>query len=80
MKRIISVILVIATVLSFAACTKPDITEEPTESTTAQITEYASDLPLPVDPPVRFKPISDIADASSVKELIKGWATNGGDK
>lgn len=80
MKRIISVILVIATVLSFAACTKPDITEEPTESTTAQITEYASDLPLPVDPPVKFKPISDIADASSVKELIKGWATNGGDK
>ncbi len=70
----------IATVLSFAACTKPDITEEPTESTTAQITEYASDLPLPVDPPVKFKPISDIADASSVKELIKGWATNGGDK
>lgn len=70
----------IATVLSFAACTKPDITEEPTESTTAQITEYASDLPLPVDPPERFKPISDIADASSVKELIKGWATNGGDK
>lgn len=80
MKIIISVILVIATVLSFAACTKPDITEEPTESTTAQITEYASDLPLPVDPPERFKPISDIADASSVKELIKGWATNGGDK
>lgn len=66
--------------LSVAACTKPDITEEPTESTTAQITEYASDLPLPVDPPERFKPISDIADASSVKELIKGWATNGGDK
>ena len=70
----------IATVLSFAACTKPDITEEPTESTTAQITEYASDLPLPVVPPERFKPISDISDASSVKELIKGWATNGGDK
>ena len=81
MKKLISFILVTLTVLSFASCTKPDITpEEPTESTAAQITEFASDLPLPVDPPERFKPISDITDASSVKELIKGWATNGGDK
>lgn len=80
MKKIISVFIALATVLSLSACTKPNITEKPTESTTVQITEYASDLPLPVDPPERFKPISDIADASSVKELIKGWATNGGDK
>lgn len=80
MKKIFCILLAVLLMLSVAACTKPDITEEPTESTTAQITEYASDLPLPVDPPERFKPISDIADASSVKELIKGWATNGGDK
>lgn len=80
MKKIFCILLAVLLMLSVAACTKPDITEEPTESTTAQITEYASDLPLPVDPPVKFKPISNISDASSVKELIKGWATNGGDK
>ena len=80
MKKLISFILVTLTVLSFASCAKPEVVEETTESTAAQITEFASDLPLPVDPPVRFNPISDITDASSVKELIKGWATNGGDK
>lgn len=80
MKKIFCILISAVLMLLTAACTKPDVIEETTESTTAQITENASDLPLPVDPPVRFEPISDIADASSVKELIKGWATNGGDK
>lgn len=66
--------------LSAAACTKPDVIEETTETTTAQITEAASDIPADIQPPEKFAPISDITDASSVKELIKGWATNGGDK
>ncbi len=80
LKKIISLILAAVTVISFAACSKPDVIEETTESTTAQITEAASDIPADIQPPEKFAPISDITDASSVKELIKGWATNGGDK
>ena len=32
------------------------------------------------DENMNFQPISDIADAESIKELVKSWATNGGDK
>lgn len=32
------------------------------------------------DEDLNFQPISDVADAESIKELVKTWATNGGDK
>lgn len=32
------------------------------------------------DEDMNFQPIGDIADAESIKELVKSWATNGGDK
>lgn len=80
MKKFFCLLLAVVLMLSAAACTKPDVIEETTETTTAQITEAASDIPADIQPPEKFAPISDITDASSVKELIKGWATNGGDK
>ena len=81
MKKIISFIIAVILAFSFVSCSKPDITEETTtEITTETTTQAISDLPADTLPPERFAPISDITDASSLKELIKGWATNGGDK
>ena len=81
MKKIISFIIAVILAFSFVSCSKPDVTEESTtEITTETTTQAISDLPADTLPPERFAPISDITDASSVKELIKGWATNGGDK
>ncbi len=81
MKKIILFIIAVILAFSFVSCSKPDVAEETTtEITTETTTQVISDLPADTLPPERFAPISDITDASSVKELIKGWATNGGDK
>ncbi len=81
MKKIILFIIAVILAFSFVSCSKPDVTEETTtEYITEATTQVISDLPADTLPPERFAPISDITDASSVKELIMGWATNGGDK
>lgn len=80
MKKLISFILAAITVLSFAACSKSDVIDETTTEATSQTTETPTEMPSDIQPPERFAPIADIPDASSVKELIKGWATNGGEK
>lgn len=68
--------------LSVGACSKPvDTDETTTEPVSAQEITQAIQETEPTDKIAqRFEPIYDIAQAESVKELIKEWATNGGDK
>ncbi|MBO5859002.1 MAG: LCP family protein [Clostridia bacterium] len=79
MKKIISFIIAVIMVFSLVSCTESGVVEETTtEIITEADSQVVSDLPADTLPE-KFAPISDITDASSVKELIKGWATNDGD-
>ncbi len=81
LKRFISLLLVAVLILSAAACSKPDNTQETTATTAAEETTVAATLPPVSQEPVqRFEPINDITHADSVKDLLREWATNGGDK
>lgn len=82
LKRLVSILLAAALIFSVGACSKPvDSDETTTELTTAQEISQTVQQTEPSDSVAqRFEPIYDIAHADSVKELIKEWATNGGDK
>lgn len=92
MKKLVSLLLVAALVFSFAACTKNEDTKETTallqtltsaEKSDAAAAETETTVlaeSVIKDENSKFNPIQDINDATSVKELVKGWATNGGDK
>lgn len=89
MKNFVSLLLAAALIFSFAACTKNESTAETTALQTEsgnEKTESATDNgeltaePVIKEENLKFSPINDITDASSVKELVKSWATNGGDK
>lgn len=82
MKRIVSILLAAALMFSIAACSKPVDTDENTTAPTSveEISQEVQDTEPTDKIAQRFEPIYDIAHADSVKELIKEWATNGGDK
>lgn len=89
MKKIISVLLFAAIILTLASCTKSNkesvITDAPQKTQSAQQenqtqTTEAVSVGISGEESLNFKPIADITDAKSVKELVKTWATNGGDK
>ena len=86
MKNFVSLLLVAALIFSFAACAKNESSEE---TTALQSTEFETETNIevtqseeaePVIENLKFDPINDITDASSVKDLVKRWATNDGDK
>lgn len=86
MRKFASLLLAAAIVFSFAACTKAEkdggisTTNAASENETLTETTEAVSAGVNGEENLKFKPISDITDAKNVKELIKTWATNGGDK
>ena len=90
MKKFVSLLLTAVFVLSFAACAKNEKTDGVSASSQTEVSAQKTDAAATEttvlaesvikDENIRFKPIYDITDATSVKELVKGWATNGGDK
>ena len=92
MKKLVSLLLVAVLVFSFAACTENEDIKETTASLQTEPSDTKTDTDAAEkettviaesvikDENMKFKPIEDINDATSVKELIKSWATNGGDK
>ena len=86
MKNFVSLLLAAIFVFSFAACTKNEKAEKTTalqivtENKTTEAAVIENQMAEPVIENLNFEPINDITDATSVKELVKNWATNGGDK
>ncbi len=84
MKNFISLLLVAVMIFSFAACAENKNDEETTALQTVtnnEITEIVTEVePAVKEENIKFAPINDITDAASVKELVKRWATNDGDK
>ena len=90
MKNFVSLLIAVAIIFSFAACTKNEtektepsetsVSVEITDSTDITAATVAQTAPVIEEENLQFKPINDITDAKTVKELVKGWATNGGDK
>lgn len=92
MRKVVSLLLILTFVFNFFACTKIENTNETsdalqTEASDVKTNDTVTQTDTTViaesvikDENLKFKPIEDITDATSVKELVKDWATNGGDK
>lgn len=96
MKNFVSFFLISVMIFSFAACTKKENGETaaslPKTEVVSQLVENEN-APETSDAVsdnverednekenIQFNPIYDITDAETVDELVKRWATNGGDK
>ena len=87
MKKFVSLLIAAVLIFSFAACSDSGNTDETTASQAnsvvteeTSVNEEITAEPVIKEENLKFNPINDITDASSVNELVKRWATNGGDK
>ena len=90
MKNFVALLLTVILIFSLAACTKNENTDKTNALKSESYREkneetVADNEPMTAEPVIKeehlkFSPINDITGATSVKELVKSWATNGGDK
>lgn len=95
MKNFVSLLLAAVIIFSFAACTNKEYGETTAVSSKIQTSAQSQEQKTLTETTVavndeveqedaeenlQFDPIADITDAKTVKELVKRWATNGGDK